>query len=102
LQDKHLPNTTAPTLPAQPLTKVVLKLESSIENSRMSQTTPNSEHLPVKTFINCDLRYFNLKFLTDRLGSFDVVMLDPPWRLKGGEKNDTPYMFSNSIFQSKI
>jgi len=49
----------------------------------------------VKTFINCDLRYFNLDYLTEKIGSFDgirfyyisnsVVLLDPPWRIKGGQ-----------------
>eukprot|EP01022_Parablepharisma_sp_SALTPOND_P008113 TRINITY_DN135226_c1_g1_i1.p1 TRINITY_DN135226_c1_g1~~TRINITY_DN135226_c1_g1_i1.p1 ORF type:complete len:440 (+),score=35.88 TRINITY_DN135226_c1_g1_i1:806-2125(+) len=58
----------------------------------------NTTTLPVKTYINCDLRYFNLKYLTERLGSFDVVLIDPPWRIKGGERNDSPFMFSNNKF----
>lgn len=37
-----------------------------------------------KTYINCDIRYLNLDFLTQRLGYFDVILMDPPWRIKGG------------------
>src|SRR6185437_9915128 len=33
------------------------------------------------TFINCDLRYFNLA----ALGKFDVVLMDPPWRIRGND-----------------
>lgn len=35
------------------------------------------------TFINCDLRFFNLQYLVDQLGHFEVVQIDPPWRIKG-------------------
>lgn len=35
------------------------------------------------TFINCDLRFFNLQYLVDQLGQFEVVQIDPPWRIKG-------------------
>lgn len=38
----------------------------------------------VKTYINCDIRYFNLDFLVEKVGSFDVILMDPPWRIKGG------------------
>ena len=79
-------------IPDQPLTKVVLKLES---NSAFLEKATQ-----VKTYINCDMRYFNFKYLTDRLGYFDVILIDPPWRIKGGEKNDTPFMFSNSKFST--
>lgn len=27
------------------------------------------------TFVNCDLRYYNLT----ALGKFDVILIDPPW-----------------------
>lgn len=51
-------------------------------------------------YINCDLRYFNLDYIVEKFGSFDVVALDPPWRIKGGQKNsDSPFMFSNNKFQ---
>lgn len=33
-------------------------------------------------FINCDLSIFNLELLRQNF-SFDVVMIDPPWRIKG-------------------
>lgn len=51
-------------------------------------------------FINCDLQYFNLELLKIRPNfSFDVIMIDPPWRLKGLEKQDTNKMFTNSSFR---
>jgi hypothetical protein len=49
------------------------------------------------TFINCDLRYYNMDFITEKFGSFDVIVIDPPWRIRGGQRNsDSPFMFSNS------
>lgn len=51
-------------------------------------------------YINCDLRYFNLDYIVERHGFFDVIAIDPPWRIKGGQKNsDSPFMFSNNKFQ---
>lgn len=58
---------------------------------------PNAE-LARQTFINCDLRFFNFDLLTQRIGYFDVIMLDPPWRIKGAQRNDSSFMFSNSKF----
>lgn len=45
------------------------------------------------TYINCDLRFFELR----ALGKFDVVYLDPPWRIRGSQ-TCTPdgLIFSNS------
>jgi mRNA (2'-O-methyladenosine-N6-)-methyltransferase len=54
--------------------------------------------MPSKTYINCDLRFFNYELITSRIGFFDVIMLDPPWRIKGGQRNDSSFMFSNSKF----
>jgi hypothetical protein len=54
--------------------------------------------LTSKTFINCDLRFFNFELITSRVGYFDVIMLDPPWRIKGAQRNDSSFMFSNSKF----
>ena len=51
-------------------------------------------------YINCDLRYFNLDYIVEKFGNFDVIAIDPPWRIKGGQKNsDSPFMFSNNKFQ---
>lgn len=50
------------------------------------------------TFINCDLRFFNLQYLVDQLGHFEVVQIDPPWRIKGAQRNNTSFMFSNNKF----
>ncbi|CAD8188317.1 unnamed protein product [Paramecium pentaurelia] len=52
----------------------------------------------VKSYINCDIRYFNLDFLVEKVGGFDVVLMDPPWRIKGGQQNDSSFMFTNSKF----
>ena len=51
-----------------------------------------------KTYINCDLRFFNLKYLVEQIGNFEVVHLDPPWRIKGAQRNNTSFMFSNNKF----
>eukprot|EP00871_Galdieria_phlegrea_P001917 jgi/Galph1/2726/GphlegSOOS_G1420.1 len=56
-------------------------------------------------YINCDLRYFNLGYLREKLGSFDVVLADPPWRIRGAEKKCSSdgimnTMFSNSRWQA--
>ena len=51
-----------------------------------------------RTFINCDLQYFNLELLRASLNfSFDVIMVDPPWPIKG-QRNDRQ-MFSNNSFK---
>eukprot|EP00002_Diphylleia_rotans_P022530 TRINITY_DN4411_c0_g2_i8.p1 TRINITY_DN4411_c0_g2~~TRINITY_DN4411_c0_g2_i8.p1 ORF type:complete len:554 (-),score=64.39 TRINITY_DN4411_c0_g2_i8:120-1781(-) len=48
------------------------------------------------TYVNCDLRYFNLSCL----GKFDVVMIDPPWRIRGGEREmGEQTLFSNTSFK---
>lgn len=48
------------------------------------------------TYLNCDLRYLDLKLLQ---GNFDVVLLDPPWRIKGSEDTaNGRTMFSNNAF----
>lgn len=47
------------------------------------------------TYINCDLRYFNL----DSIGKFDIILIDPPWRLRGGQNvSDEKTMFTNNKF----
>eukprot|EP01119_Soliformovum_irregulare_P024861 TRINITY_DN9021_c0_g1_i1.p1 TRINITY_DN9021_c0_g1~~TRINITY_DN9021_c0_g1_i1.p1 ORF type:complete len:619 (-),score=142.43 TRINITY_DN9021_c0_g1_i1:11-1867(-) len=47
-------------------------------------------------WVNCDLRYFPLS----SLGKFDVVLLDPPWRLRGNQNmnNNESTMFANCNF----
>ena len=45
------------------------------------------------TYINCDVRFFNF----GRLGKFDLVYVDPPWRIKGNQaRPDDGHIFSNS------
>jgi mRNA (2'-O-methyladenosine-N6-)-methyltransferase len=50
------------------------------------------------TFINCDVRYFNWNLFVDEVGKFDVTIIDPPWRIKGAQQNDSQFMFSNCKF----
>lgn len=50
------------------------------------------------TYINCDVRYFNFRFLVEKLGHFEAIIIDPPWRIKGAQRNDTSFMFSNNKF----
>ena len=85
-------------IPEQALTKVVLKMSGTEETKETVKKDDAAAEggKGVKTYINCDLRYFNFRYLTDRLGYFDVVLIDPPWRIKGGERNDSSFMFSNS------
>jgi N6-adenosine-specific RNA methylase IME4 len=48
------------------------------------------------TYINCDLRYFNLS----SLGKFDMVLIDPPWRIGGGQRHgEQSAVFSNCNFK---
>jgi N6-adenosine-specific RNA methylase IME4 len=67
----------------------------------------NAQCKDKETYINCDIRYFNFDFLVEKLGGFDsnfffvngiVLVVDPPWRIRGGQKNDSQFMFSNSKF----
>jgi predicted RNA methylase len=50
------------------------------------------------TFINCDVRYFNWQLFVEEVGKFEVVLIDPPWRIKGAQQNDSQFMFSNCKF----
>jgi hypothetical protein len=48
-----------------------------------------------RTFINCDLRYYNLA----SLGKFDAILIDPPWRIKGNQLiSNEKTMFNNSTY----
>jgi 16S rRNA G966 N2-methylase RsmD len=50
-----------------------------------------------RTFINCDLRYYNLA----SLGKFDAILIDPPWRIKGNQLiSNEKTMFNNSTCAS--
>lgn len=73
-------------------------LEISQFIQEKEKNLPISKIIKNQTYINCDLRYFNFDLLTERIGSFDVILCDPPWRIKGGQKNDSSFMFSNSKF----
>ena len=75
----------------------ILKYEQ-IQNKEKENSEEKNLKLQTDTFINCDLRYFNFDILISRIGFFDVVMLDPPWRIKGGQRNQGSFMFSNSRF----
>lgn len=51
-----------------------------------------------ESFVNCDVRYFNWNLFIEEVGKFDVLIIDPPWRIKGAQKNDSQFMFSNCRF----
>ena len=57
-------------------------VEANISDSQL-QKAHNNVEMGSTTFINCDLRFFNLQYLVDQLGHFEVVQIDPPWRIKG-------------------
>jgi hypothetical protein len=66
----------------------------------LSELVDAMEAFKVQTYLNCDLRYYNLDFIVEKYGYFDVIAIDPPWRIRGGQKNsDSPYMFTNNKFQ---
>lgn len=50
------------------------------------------------TYLNCDVRYFNWQLFAEEVGKFEVVLIDPPWRIKGAQQNDSQFMFSNCRF----
>ena len=43
-------------------------------------------------YLNCDLRYFPMRWLAHTAGPFEVVLVDPPWRLKGMDKLDLAFV----------
>lgn len=54
------------------------------------------EENETETSIKCDIRYFNFRYLRDQAGEFPIIVMDPPWRIKGAQRYDTSFMFSNS------
>lgn len=71
-----------------------LTTSEAIEKAKLelkSQNTPG-------TFLNCDVRYFNWEHFIQEVGKFDVLIIDPPWRIKGAQQNDSQFMFSNCKF----
>ena len=97
-------NITTPTLNEEIYEETIVDLKGNVEKhyplevELYKNQTKNHEAASLKTFINCDLRFFNFDLLTKRVGYFDVIMSDPPWRIKGGQRNDSSFMFSNSKF----
>jgi hypothetical protein len=78
--------------------RVEKEYSEEVKKYHLQKDAFNESNLGSKTFINCDLRFFNFDLITSRIGHFDVIMLDPPWRIKGGQRNDSSFMFSNSKF----
>lgn len=83
--------------------KMDLVVKSTKDNLSLNQIQENMHDIngnckEKETYINCDQIYFNFDFLTEKLGNFDVLLVDPPWRIRGGQKNDSQFMFSNSKF----
>ena len=77
------------TLPLNPGTKLCLSEKRDLKSKEKS----------AGKFINCDLSIFNLELCLKPNFSYDVIMIDPPWRIKGQEKQDSSKMFSNSSFK---
>ena len=46
----------------------IMKINENIANI-------NQKYTPAKTYINCDLRYFNFDFLVSQIGNFDSNLL---------------------------
>jgi len=68
---------------------------NQFESSDFSESDWEKRKWTEGTYINCDLRYYHLA----SLGKFDVVLVDPPWRIRGGEhSSDEKTMFNNSHF----
>eukprot|EP00347_Sterkiella_histriomuscorum_P007522 403348598 len=96
--------------PEQPKTKVIAEeilqqqeleqlQQKQINGQQVALLDEAAQHsLKSETFINCDLRFFNLQYLVDQIGHFEVVQIDPPWRIKGAQRNNTSFMFSNNKF----
>lgn len=82
------------------LADILIHLPVAEEYIQKSLGDPQSTYQMRKyregTYINCDLRYFNLS----SLGKFDMVLIDPPWRIGGGQRHgDQAVVFSNCNFK---
>lgn len=71
-----------------------LRTMDSLDKARAARSDP----LANNTYINCDVKYFNWEMFIEEVGKFDVLVIDPPWRIKGAQKNDSQFMFSNCRF----
>lgn len=109
LENEDTKGFTSKIIPESEIMREKLEKEYSREVEKFKSLSSNGSNnvgsdyashigLKSKTFINCDLRFFNFDLITSRIGYFDVVMIDPPWRIKGGQRNDSSFMFSNSKF----
>lgn len=81
------------------------KAEESEEGLKVKETDTNKEGWFISpelrwnkgTWINCDVRYFDFSILKGV--NFEVVLMDPPWRLRGSEVQSIQRsMFTNSKF----
>ena len=63
----------------------------------------NKENIPCKTYINCDLRYFNLSFLVEKLGHFDsILLLFPAFSLLPTSSSLLPPQFLLTLLTSSL
>jgi len=78
----------------------VLENEKQMELLAINEAalSTDEELLASNTFINCDLRLFDLCYLVEELGDFGVVLVDPPWINKGSQINSTNTEFPNNTF----
>lgn len=64
---------------------------NSLAKARL-ESQNEEETLGSDTFLNVDLKYFNLGLARPQDVpdfSYDVVMLDPPWRIAGSNNSDS-------------
>ncbi|KAL6043029.1 N6-adenosine-methyltransferase, variant 2 [Balamuthia mandrillaris] len=79
-----------------PLTKAIIDKAMEKEGKSTSEGFwPEDRKFVDSHFINCDVRYYNMA----ALGKFDVVLIDPPWRIRGNQLlSNEKTMFNNSKF----
>lgn len=75
------------------------KPSKDLISDHITNSTGTSSQYKIKSFkqghyINCDLRYFSL----ETLGKFDVILIDPPWRVVQSRPQEA-MMFSNTNFR---
>ena len=72
--------------------------KTNLKTPPFQAKTESQRILKSYSFINCDVNYFNFEYLSAQTKGFDVILMDPPWRIKGGQKNDSQFMFANNRF----
>jgi hypothetical protein len=61
-----------------------IETPETIVDGIISDLIDNLKPFKEVTYLNCDIRYQNLDFIVDKHGYFDIIAIDPPWRIRGG------------------